>query len=369
MRITQIEAIPFKIPLAKNLGKISSSIWSMEAANHVLIKIASDEGLEGFGEAVERPTIYGETQASIVTIVKEWLSPQLVGLDPYDLEKIWDRLDKITANNTAKAAIDVAIYDLIGKKLGFPIHKLLGSWDGQKIRVASLLPLGSPEKTVATALERKQRQGIQAFKIKVGQDLDRDVKTLMAMREALGDEAILYVDANQAWSPFQAIKAIKAMEPYGLAWVEEPIKKGDFAGKLRVANQISVPILLDESATSPEEVWQQIRMDMNCIINIKPARTGFTISRKIIHLAQAANIPCLIGTARETGLGMAASIQFGTSFKNILLAEVADSDIYEHNLLEDSFQIKSGYAYVPSGPGLGVQISTQGLQKYMINQK
>lgn len=369
MRITQIEAIPFKIPLASGVGKITSSIWSMEAANHVLIKITTDEGWEGSGEAVERPTIYGETQDSIIAVIEKWISPQLVGLDPFDSEKIWDRLDKIAANNTAKGAIDIAIYDLLGKKLDLPVHKLLGSWDGEKVKAASLLPFGSPEKTVSAALERKQRQGIQAFKIKVGKDMDRDIKTFIALRESLGNEAILYIDANQAWTPYQAIKAIRAMEPYGLAWVEEPIKKGDFEGKLRVANQISVPILLDESATSPEEVWQQIRMGMNCLINIKPTRTGFTISREIMHLAEAANIPCMVGTARETGLGTAASIQFATSFKNILLAEVADSEIYEHSLLENSFHIKNGYASVPPGPGLGVNVSEAALKKYRVKLK
>lgn len=369
MKITQIEAIPFRIPLASGMGKISSSIWSMEAANHVLIKITTDDGLVGYGEAVERPTIYGETQNSIVTIVQEWLSSKMIGLDPFDLEKVWDGLDKIFDNNTAKGAIDIALYDLLGKKLNLPIHKLLGSWDGEKVKVACLLPFASPEKTVAYALERKERQGIQAFKIKVGKDLNRDLKTLIALREALGDEAILYVDANQAWTPYQAIKAMRAMEPYGLAWVEEPIKRGDYASKLRVANQIGVPLLLDESATTPEEVWQQIRMGMNCLINIKPTRTGFTNSRKIMHLAEAANIPCLVGTARETGLGTAAGIQFATSFKNILLAEVADSEIYEHSLLENSFQIKNGYAYVPSGPGLGVRVSEAALKKYRVERK
>lgn len=366
MRITQIEAIPFRIPLAQKVRKITSSIWSMEAANHVLIKIYTDEGWQGFGEAVERPTIYGETQNSIVTVIKEWLSPQLIGIDPFDLEKIWDKLDKIAANNTAKGAIDIAIYDLLGKKLHLPIHKLLGSWNGEKVKAAALLPFGSPEETVSIALERKQRQGIQAFKIKVGKDIDRDIKTFIALREALGKEAILYVDANQAWTPGQAIRAIRAMEPYGLAWVEEPIKKGDFFSKLRLANQISVPILLDESATSPEEVWQQINMGINCLINIKPTRTGFTNSRKIVQLAEAANIPCLVGTARETGIGTAASLQFATSFKNILFAEVADIEIYEHTLLEDLFPIKNGYAYVPSGPGLGVKICAEAFEKYRL---
>jgi len=366
MKISRVEAIPFRVRLAAGVGPIRSSIWAMNAANHVLIKVTTNDGLEGYGEATERPTLYGETQSSICAAVGSWLGPPLLGLDPFDLEKIWDRMDKIAANNTAKGAIDIAVHDLLGKRLGLPVHKLLGSWDGQKVRASSLLPFGTPEKTASLALERMRRQGIRAFKVKVGKDPDRDVKTFIALREALGEEALLYVDANQGWTPDQAVRAIREMEPYGLAWVEEPVKKGDFAGKLRVSDHIGVPLLLDESATTPEEVWHQIRMGMNCLINIKTTRTGFYNSRKILHLAEAANIACMVGTTRETGVGTAASLQFASSFKNIQVAEVADYEIYEHTLLETPFRIEDGFAHVPAGSGLGLAISPEALARYKV---
>ena len=369
MKIVRIEAIPFRVPIAASVGPIKSSIWAMDAANHVLIRVHTDDGLAGYGEAPERPTIYGETQQSIVTAVQAWLGPALAGLDPFDLEKIWERMDKIAANNTAKGTIDIALHDILGKKLGLPAHKLLGSWNGQKVMAASLLPLGTPEKTASIAAERMRSHGIKAFKIKVGSDPDRDVKALIAIREALGKEAVLYADANQGWSPDDAIRAIRAMEPYGLAWVEEPVKRGDFAGRLRVSNHISVPILLDESAITPEEVLHQIRLGINCMINIKTARTGFYNSRKILQIAEAANIRCLVGTTRETGVGTAASAQFASSFKNILFAEVADFGIFEHSLLKTTLRLEDGFLSIPPGPGLGVEVDEEALAKYTVRLK
>ncbi len=367
MKIKNIEALPFRIPVSVSAGPIRSSIWAMEAANHVLIRVTTDDGFEGYGEATERPTIYGETQRSIAGIIEGWLRPSLIGLDPFDLEKIWEKMDRIAANQTAKGAVDIALHDILGKRLGLPIHKLLGSWNGRKVRAASLLSFGTPEKTASTAAERNKRLGLRAFKVKVGQDPDRDVKAVIALREALGKEALLYVDANQGWTPDQAIRTIRAMEPYGLAWVEEPVKKGDFMGKLRISRQIGVPLLLDESALSPEDVLHQIRLGINCMVNLKTSRTGFYLSRKILHIAEAANVPCLVGTTRETGFGTAASVQLGSSFKNILLAEVGDIDLFEHNLLKTAFRIEDGFAQVPGGPGLGVEVDREALGRYRVN--
>jgi L-alanine-DL-glutamate epimerase-like enolase superfamily enzyme len=367
MKIMKIEAIPFRLPLRAEVGLVKSSIWSMSAADHVLIKVITDEGIVGHGEAPQRPTIYGETQRSIAAIVESWLGPSLIGLDPFDLEKIWSQMDKVVANNTAKGAIDMAVHDVLGKKLGLPVHKLLGGWGGEKVSAASLISMDTPDKMAKVAAGWMNRQGIKAFKIKVGTDPKKDIKAFIAIREAVGDDATLYVDANQAWSPDVAIRTIRAMEPHGLAWVEEPVKKWDFEGKAKVAQSIGVPLLLDESIFTAQEALRHIKMKIVGMISIKTARTGFYESRKIVHLAEAANIPCLVGTARETAIGTAANAQMAAGFKNILLGELTEFINFEDTFLKQPLKIENGFFYLPSGPGLGVEIDEARFSKYRLS--
>jgi L-alanine-DL-glutamate epimerase-like enolase superfamily enzyme len=366
MKIYEIEAIPFRLPLRAEIGQVHSSIWTMEAAEHVLIKVTSDEGIVGYGEAPQRPTIYGETQRSIVAIVESWLAPLLLGLDPFDLEKIWNHMDKVVANNTAKGAIDMALHDILGKKMGLPVHKMLGGWGDEKVPAASLISMDTPEKMARSAAAWMNNHGIRTFKIKVGMDPKKDVKSFMAIREAVGEDITLYVDANQAWSPDVAIRTIKAMEPLGLAWVEEPVKKWDFEGKAKVARNIGVPVLLDESASTPQEVMHHIKMGIAGMISIKTVRTGFYHSRKIVHLAEAANIPCIVGTARETGIGTVANAQMAAGFKNILLGELTEFTNFEDTYLTQSLRLEAGFLYLPQGPGLGVEVDEKKLSKYRL---
>jgi L-alanine-DL-glutamate epimerase-like enolase superfamily enzyme len=367
MKIMKIEAIPFRLPLRADVGPVKSSIWSMSAAEHVLIKVTTDEGIVGYGEAPQRPTIYGETQKSIVAIVDSWLGPSLIGMDPFDLEKVWSQMGKVVANNTAKGAIDMAIHDILGKRLGLSVHKLLGGWADGKVAAASLISMDTPEKMAKAAAGWMNRQGIKAFKIKVGTDPEKDIRAFVAIREAVGDDATLYVDANQAWSPEVAIRMIKAMEPHGLAWVEEPVKKWDFEGKERVARSIGVPLLLDESIFTPQEALHHVKMRIAGMISIKTVRTGFHESRKIVHLAEAANVPCLVGTARETAVGAVANAQMAAGFKNILFGELTEFTTFEDTFLKSSLKIENGFFHLPPGPGLGVEIDEKRFSKYRLS--
>ena len=366
MKIRKIETIPFRLPLRPEIGKVQSSIWAMEAAEHVLIRITTDEEIVGYGEAPQRPTIYGETQRSIVAIVESWLAPPLLGLDPFDLEKIWNLMDRVVANNTAKGAIDMAIHDLLGKKMEIPVHKMLGGWGSEKVPAASLISMDTPEKMAKATAGWVNNYGIRAFKIKVGMDPKKDIQGFIAIREAVGDDITLYVDANQAWSPDVAIRTINAMEPYGLAWVEEPVKKWDFEGKAKVARSIGVPILLDESVFSPQEAMHHIRIGVAGMFSIKTVRTGFYPSRKIVHLAEAANLPCLVGTARETGIGTVANAQMAAACKNILLGELTEFTTFEDTYLNQSLMLEGGFLYLPQGPGLGVDVDEEKISRYRV---
>ena len=176
MKITTVEAIPLAIPYRRPFAFASGKVT---AADHVLVRITTDDGLVGHGEAPPRPYTYGETAASIVAAVRDLFTPVLVGADPFARERIRADLARTVANNAARGAIDVALWDLVGQACGQPVHVLLGH-AADDVRVAHMIGLGTPAEMVADAVEMSDEYGVDAFKVKVGRDLGHD---LVAVRE------------------------------------------------------------------------------------------------------------------------------------------------------------------------------------------
>jgi len=363
MKITQVEAIPFYIPFEPNLSlKFAYRISS--AAEHVLIRVHTDEGITGISEAPARPQIYGETQQSILAAVEKHLGPPLIGLDPFDLEKIHAAMDPLVHNLTAKASIDIAVHDILGKALHLPLHKFLGGWSARPVPLSWMVGIRKKEEMVEEC-ERFWAMGIKAFKLKVGIDPREDVETFKTIRRALGDEALLYVDGNQAYTPKTAIRVIHQMEEYGLAWAEEPCPVWDIKGRVEVARSISVPLLGDESCFTPQDVRRELESGAVGMVLVKVARTGFYRTRKIVHLCQEARIPCLIGSQGDSSIGAAASLHAAAAFKNILHpAECSYHLRMKADLLKVPLPFSKGFLELPEGPGLGIEIDEGKVEQY-----
>ncbi len=361
MKITSVKAIPFKLPLTEPLK------WAtgyMDHAEHVLIRIATDEGIEGIGEAVPRPTIYGETQESIVKIVNDMLAPMLIGQDPFDLEKIWAKMATIIWNLTAKGAIDVALHDIIGKKCGVPCSKLLGGWT-DRVPLTWMVALKSMDEMVDEA-KKKFAEGYKSFKLKGGIDPDFDIKMFRRIREALGKEARLYIDANQGYSFHDAVKVLTALEGE-LACCEEPMPAWDRQGRRKLAETVRVPILGDESIFTVQNVAEQIELGALRIIMIKIPRTGYTLSRKMVTLAETYNMPVHIGTQAETTLGSIAGAHFAAALRQVSLPnEITYYQCIKVSLLTSDIVVKDGYMLVPAGPGLGVELDEEKVNYYTV---
>lgn len=366
MAIQRVEAIPFRIPLRPEIGTLVSSAWSMEAAEHVLVKITDSEGLVGWGEATPRATLYGDTQASTVAIIDRWIAPMLIGMEPFALEAAWECMDRVAGNLPAKAAVDIALHDLLGKRLGVSVGCVLGGVGRKRVPLGTNVPLGPPEKVAETASEAVAR-GIRLLKIKVGEDPDRDVAAFKAIRRAVGEDVTMAVDANQGYSVATAIRVLNRMQEWGLAWAEEPVKAWDAAGKLKVAQSVRVPLLLDESVFTPEDTLREIGNGACGMISIKPIRSGFTRSRAIASLAQAANIPCLLGTARECGPGTVAAAHFAAQCRSIQWTEIPGQPLFEATLLQEPPRLEGGSLLLPGGPGLGVEIDESQLRHYRVD--
>ncbi len=368
MKISKIEAVPFRIPLNPKYDfKYILRDGANKSRDHVLIKIHTDDGLIGLAEATPRPHLYGETQHSVVAIIKKNLEPSLIGMNPFDLEKVHHRLERVKQNLTAKAAIDIAIHDIIGQSSGLPLYRILGGWDEGKIPVAWMMGVKDAEKMAQEAKDFYDR-GFKAFKIKVGSNPDQDIRNFHAIREAVGNEATLYIDPNQAYSPVDAVRVIKEMEKDGIAWAEEPVSISAGARRLRVAQSISVPISGDESCFTPGMVAREIEVGVIGLVVIKVARSGFYQARKIINLCEQAGITCLIGTQGETGIGAVAAVHLAKGFKHIKYPiEISSFLRQEDDFLTDPLRIEEGFINISDKPGLGVSIDQEKFEKYKVN--
>jgi len=364
MKITKVEAIPFKIPYRTPLK------WGLAgylaAAEHVLIRIHTNEGIVGVAEATPRPTIYGESQASILHAIRDWFAPMIVGMDPGHTEKIWAKLETIHWNPTAKGAIDLALYDAVAKARGVPLWEMLGGFS-DRLPVSWMLGIRSIPEMVQEALDLRA-QGFKAFKVKVGVEPEKDIQVIKALRENLGPEVLIYADANMAYTVSTAIRTIKKMEEYGLAFVEEPVPAWDWKGRSKVARAISIPIMGDESVFTPQDVAREIDLGAIGVISIKTPRTGYTLSLKIVHLAETAGIPCLMGTQAETGVGTLASAHFGAARRNVSYpSEISFFLSLKDDLLAEPISLKDGILELPRRAGNGAILDEEKIKKYRID--
>jgi len=364
MKITRVEAIPFRIPYKTPLK------WGLagylEAAEHVLVRVHTDEGIVGAAEATPRPTIYGESQESILHAIREWFAPMILGLDPAHTEKVWAKFETIHWNPTTKGAIDLALYDAVARARGVPLWEMLGGFS-DRLPVSWMLGIRSVPEMVREAQEARAR-GIKAFKVKVGLDPEKDVLVIKSLRETLGPDVLLYADANMIYSVSTAIRIIRRMEEFGLAFVEEPVPAWDQKGRLRVARAVSIPLMGDECVFTPQEVAKEIELGAIGIISIKTPRTGYTLSLKIVNMAENAGIPCLMGTQAETGVGTLASAHFGAARRNVSYpGEISFFLSLKDDLLAEPIVLKDGFIELPKRPGNGALLDEEKLIKYRMD--
>ena len=218
MKISRIEAIPYAIPYRKPLRFASGEVT---AAEHVLVRVHTDDGVVGTADAPPRPFTYGETQVSVRSIVADHFGPQLVGVGILEREVARSRMERTVGNPVAKAAIDMAVWDAIGQTLGASVSELLGGFC-DRVRVSHMIGFAPAEEMVAEAERLRGTLGISTFKVKVGRKPYRlDVDACRALREALGPDVELYIDGNRGWTASESARALREMRDLDLSFAEE----------------------------------------------------------------------------------------------------------------------------------------------------
>lgn len=363
MKIAAIEAIPYSIPYRHPLHFASGSVHE---ADHVLVRLRTDDGVVGLADTPPRPYTYGETQKSIAAVVQDVFAPQLIGVDIFDREKIQEILYRTIHNQTAKGAVDIALWDVIGKTLGQPVTKLLGGYT-DSLRVSHMLGFKPAQELLDLALEFRETYGINTFKLKTGRrPLHLDIEAARALREGLGGDAELYMDANRGWSANEAAEVLRRTADLGLQFLEEPDDAREVLGRRRLVANSPIPIAADESAPNLGEAAREILNGGANLLAVKTARSGFTEAAKIVGMAEGMGIDVYIGNQIDTQVGTMASVVFGAAFAHTAkrAAELSNYLDMADDLLAEPLQIIEGRIRVPEGPGVGAGVNEEKLERY-----
>nr|WP_221185450.1 enolase C-terminal domain-like protein [Flexivirga oryzae] len=343
----------------------------VHAAEHVLVRVHTDDGVVGVAEAPPRPFTYGETQAGIVTIIETIFAPQLIGLTLLEREVARGRLARTIGNPTAKAAIDMAMWDALGKTLGLPVTELLGGFT-DRMRVSHMLGFDEAVAMVAEAEKMVDTYGIRTFKVKVGRrPVELDTAVVRALRERFGDGVELYVDGNRGWTASESLRAMRSMADLDLLFAEELNPADDVLGRRWLVGKVDVPFIADESVPTAADVTREVLGGSATAISIKTARTGFTDSRRIHHLAEGLGLEVVIGNQIDGQVGTACAVAFGSAYEltSKRAGELSNFLDMSDDLLTEPLQINGGQLVTSPKPGLGIEIDENQLQRYRLDQR
>jgi L-Ala-D/L-Glu epimerase len=367
VKITQVEAIPFAIPYIKPLKFASGEV---QVAEHVLVRVHTDDGVVGIAEAPPRPFTYGETQAGIVAVIQQIFAPQVLGLTLLEREVAGARLARTVGNPTAKSAIDMAMWDALGRTLGLPVSDLLGGYT-DRMRVSHMLGFDDPAKMVAEAERMLEVYGIRTFKIKVGRrPVSLDTAVVRALRERFGDSVELYVDGNRGWTSSESLRAMREMADLDLLFAEELCPADDVLGRRWLVGQLDIPFIADESVPTPADVTREVLGGSATAISIKTARTGFTQSQRVHHLAEGLGLEVVMGNQIDGQIGTACTIAFGAAYQltSRYAGELSNFLDMSDDLLTEPLQIRDGLLHRQPSAGLGIEIDPDKLARYRTDQ-
>ena len=363
MKITRIEAIPVNVPFKRPFV-----VWRgvAKTKDHVIALVETDEGITGLGEA--SPFLYyaPETQPDVVSTLENYFPALLIGEDPFDLERLGAMLDQnVDGHHFSKAAIEMALWDIIGQKLGEPLYRLLGGKCRPSVPVVAILHNGEPAEMAREAEERVS-SGFKHLKIKIGFETDRDVARVEAVRQAVGEGVSIRVDAEESYDLKGALGVARRLQKVGLELFSQPIPRHNYDDMALLRQSIDIPLLLDESIITPEDVLTAVRLGTGDLINIKVVKAGGVLnSKRMAAIARTAGVACLVGSMLEMGPGTVFAGHFALSTANITYpCEIIGPLLLADDVIKEPVVFKDGALHLPDSPGLGVELDWEKVKRY-----
>ncbi len=355
MKITDIQFGMLRVPLKT---PFKTALRTVEAVEDIVVMVNTDTGHVGYGEAPATAVITGDTHGSIVEAIRHYISPRLIGADIADLNHNTQLIQTAMEKNTsAKAAVEIAIYDLFGQLYNAPLYRLLGGGD-PVVTTDITISVDTIDKMVADSIDACDR-GFDSLKIKVGKDIGVDIERVKAIYAAVEGRALLRLDANQGWTAKQAVYALQNLEEAGvrLELVEQPVKAHDLDGMKYVTERVHTPIMADESVFGPTEVIELIRMRAADIINIKLMKTGgLSNAIRIADICAMYQVECMIGCMLETSISVAAAVHLAVAKASVITKVDLDGpSLCAFNPVEGGVIFNESEITVTDAPGLGIR--------------
>lgn len=358
MKITDIALGTVSIPL---ITPFKTSLRTVDRIQDLVVRVTLDTGETGYGEAPPTAVITGETLPSMEAAIRDYLAPAVLGLDPSDRDALFARLDRAMAKNTsAKAALDIAIHDAAARAMGLPLFRFLGQKAPEQVRTeleTDLTISVNPPETMAADTRAAVARGFTILKVKVGKGGAEDVKRVRAVRQAAGENTVLRIDANQGWTPEEAVRTISMIEDAGLniELVEQPVSCHDFKGMQYVTAHTKTPILADESVFTPEDAARIIEEHGADWINIKLMKTGGIYpAEKICDMAERAGVKCMMGCMLESAISVSGGAHLAAARSVVGLCDLDGPSLCAENPYEGGPVYREQKIFLPETPGIGI---------------
>ena len=348
MKIKDIKIKRISVPLKT---PFKTALRTVERVEDIIVEIYTDTGNIGFGEAPPTGVITGDTIGSIIGAIEDHIKKSIIGMDIENFETVIQKLNKcIVKNTSAKAAVDIALYDLYGQLYKAPLYKLLGGFR-KEITTDITISVNEPEEMVKDSMDAIKR-GYKTLKIKVGKDSKK------AIRQAIGYDAQLRIDANQGWKPKEAVKVLREMEDAGLniEFVEQPVIAQDIDGLKFVTDNVSIPVLADESIFSPMDALNVLERRAADLINIKLMKTGGIYNAlKICSLAEIHGIECMIGCMLEAKVSVTAAVHLACAKSIITKIDLDGPVLCSEDPINGGAVFNESKITLTDKPGLGIE--------------
>ena len=381
MKILSIDVFEINLPVRR--VHTWAGNYSPIGQGYIVVRLNVEGDIQGVGEAQvlkdwggEFGTKYGEAPKTTRVLIEEYLAPLLVGENVCEIPAIHAKLDKyVKGYPYAKAAIDVAIHDAVGKIYGIPVYQLLGGLARRRVPIAHSIGLMEIEDAVTEA-KQVVDEGVTCLKLKVGRDAERDIRLVAAVREAL-PEVRIRVDANQGYRSWkEALRATETMKQFDIWYMEQPCE--GLEAMARVAQATDVPIMADEGCWNAHDMLRLIRADACEMASCYYTKAGgLAKAKKMLDVAETGGIQCDVNGSAEMGVGNAANLHVAAANEVVTLpgtipitstAEIERTRIAGHKYLDDiikvPFEYEDGHLIVPDGPGLGIELDMDKIEKY-----
>ncbi|MBI4308645.1 MAG: hypothetical protein HY684_07565 [Chloroflexi bacterium] len=366
MKIIRLDIFPVSVPRKSVFRCALHNHYTMD---HVFVRLHTDEGVFGEGEACPNPPHFPDTVEAVVAALERYLGPAIIGQDCTNIGRLHEIMDNTLRGMVfAKAAIDMAAHDALGKLLKVSACSLLGGQFRDRIELAQSIPIWDPGKTAQEAVKVVD-QGFFQVKLKVGLDKDEDIQRVHAVRKAIGPGVPMRVDGNCGYlTAAEAIEVLRRMNEAGLDIIEQPLDGADLVGMAKVREALTPTLLADESIMVPKDVPAVLLSGAADAINVKVCKAGGLLPAiQAAWASEAFHAPVVIGSQHEAGLGTAAGIHLAAACRRLPYPNDPKTCLsLVEDVIKQPIRIERGYAYLPQGPGLGVELDDAKLQKYLM---